>query len=215
MVSEKEKTVSPETAPAADPGRVQDPVGHIKKSLAAGVAISLGCMAYIHSGGGLPGSVMFSVGLIAVIALGMLLYTGKIAYIAIFKPGYLLSMLLFNVIAAMLCGFIYSLCMGPSEIAINRVNGYFTDFWQAVACGILIYLAVEGYKRTNQVLAIVFPVAVFVVSGAEHCIADSFYIGAAPNFEIGRLLWLLVIVIGNSVGSIVMHYLMRDIPRKK
>ncbi|MBQ3404139.1 MAG: formate/nitrite transporter family protein [Oscillospiraceae bacterium] len=215
MVLEKEKTETRTEQAAADPGRIHDMVGHIKKSLAAGVAISLGCMAFIHSGGGLQGSVMFSVGLIAVIALGMLLYTGKIAYIEIFKPSYLLWMLLFNVIGAMICGFVYSLCMGPSEIAINRVNGYFTDFWQAVACGILIYLAVEGYKRTNQILAIVFPVAVFVVSGAEHCIADSFYIGAAPDFRIERLLWLLVIVIGNSVGSIVMHYLMRDIPKKK
>lgn len=65
-----------------------------------------------------------------------------------------------------------------------------------------MYLAVSTYKEKNTVLGILFCVPVFILSGFEHSIADMFYLGASGIFSLSAALFMLAVVIGNSLGGI-------------
>lgn len=65
----------------------------------------------------------------------------------------------------------------------------------------LIYGAVEGYKKTNNPLIIVLCVMGFILGGTEHVIADAFYFGAYEfSWKAFGYIWL--IALGNSIGSL-------------
>ena len=173
----------------------------------AAIFISIACIANVASGGGLTGAVMFSVGLIGVLVLESDLYTGKIAYIKKSMIPNLIIMLAVNILVAFLFGKIYFAFGSVNVSAVATVKlakPLYTVFVDALICGALIYAAVEGWKRTRQILSVVFPVATFVVSGAEHCVADAFYFAGS-----GAYAWLvlLIIVLGNSIGSVIVHKL--------
>ena len=73
----------------------------------------------------------------------------------------------------------------------------------AVGCGCMMYLAVSGYKKTGSLLMLIAPVAVFILSKFDHCVADAFYLACAGG---GVPLWYLpVVVAGNTVGSIALY----------
>ena len=62
-----------------------------------------------------------------------------------------------------------------------------------------------GYKKIQNPLIVVLPVMVFILIGAEHCVADMFY-----WLEIRRpftIIPLLVITLGNAVGGNVIEYI--------
>ncbi len=177
------------------------------RAAVAAICISIACIANVASGGGLAGATMFSVGLIGVLVLEADLYTGKIAYIKKGSVLNLIIMLAVNVLVAFLFGKIYFAfgSVDVSAVAVAKLaKPLYTVFVDALICGALIYAAVEGWKRTRQVLAVAFPVATFVVIGAEHCIADAFYFAGSGAYS-----WLVlaIIVLGNSIGSIIVHKL--------
>ena len=67
----------------------------------------------------------------------------------------------------------------------------------------MMYLAVSGYKKTGSLLMLIAPVAVFILSKFDHCVADAFYLACAGG---GVPLWYLpVVVAGNTVGSIALY----------
>ena len=45
----------------------------------------------------------------------------------------------------------------------------------AFFCGILMYVAVEGFRSGGNPLIVIFSVSVFILCGFEHCIANMFY----------------------------------------
>ncbi len=81
-----------------------------------------------------------------------------------------------------------------------------------IFCGMLMYIAVEGYKRTTNPLIVVLPVMAFILCGFEHCIADMFYFaincfkGTSASMLVDTLLRLLVITIGNLIGGCLICY---------
>lgn len=68
--------------------------------------------------------------------------------------------------------------------------------FNGIICGMLIHLAV---KIKNEFTTI-FAVMIFILIGAEHCIADAPYLVAAFNWM--NALKLLMVIIGNSIGAI-------------
>ena len=46
-------------------------------------------------------------------------------------------------------------------------------------CGVLIYLAVELYRKTHKFIPVIICVMAFILSGTEHSIADAFFLGAS------------------------------------
>lgn len=183
-------------------------------SILSGMLIGIACMASISAGGGVLGALFFPVGLIAIILLGLPLYTGRIGYISGPQEAKgLAAMLLLNMIGAGWVGLAYRLYHGEvSVIAQKLAKPLYIVFLDALLCGILIYAAVEGYRRSKSILAILFPIAAFVLIGAEHCVADAFYLAAGISAEniLYSLLWLAAVVAGNTAGAIILNAVSRE-----
>ena len=69
--------------------------------------------------------------------------------------------------------------------------------------GVELFRSIESYF--GKALSIVFVVMVFILSGFEHCIADMFYFNLAGNLNLATL---CVIILGNSVGGMLLCFLL-------
>ena len=69
-----------------------------------------------------------------------------------------------------------------------------------------MYIAVNTFKKEKdsivRYLAIFICVIVFILSGFEHCIANMYYISLAKLWSLKAVLSMLIMILGNSVGSI-------------
>ena len=86
-------------------------------------------------------------------------------------------------------------------------------FVLGILCNILIYIAVDGYRRNphelGKYLSLFFGVMVFILSGTEHCVADMFYFWIAGVWGGRAVLCILAITLGNAAGGIVFATLHR------
>ena len=180
------------------------------KSILAGILIALAGVIYVNCENKIVGSMLFSIGLIAVILFEANLYTGKIGYLEFNQPNQiprLLLMLSLNLISAFIVGIIYRYGVNISQAMLSRYDkSYIRLFLDGMSCGALIYIAVEGYKKCKNILIITLAVMAFILSGAEHCIADAFYYGCS-SFDIKGLLVLVIVILGNTCGSILIRQL--------
>jgi formate/nitrite transporter FocA (FNT family) len=183
----------------------------------AGIAISIGGVAFLAIDNKVVGAAFFSVGLFAVCTLGLNLYTGKICYVFDNKPAYFANCLLMwvgNLVGALLAGSairatrltaVIEKAVTVSETKLN--DTLLSVFILAIFCDILIYLAVEGYKNNphelGKYLGIFMGVTVFVAIGFEHCVANMFYFTVAGAWSGKTLLYVLVMTLGNSVGGVL------------
>lgn len=175
------------------------------KSILAGIAIAIG--AYINLKiGGIAGAILFSVGLFLVCNFKLNLYTGKVGYTGIRKN---LLILLGNAIGSL---FLY---FYPTEKAIetiqNKLNTpLYISFLNAIICGILIYAAVEAFKQKKDYMILVC-VPAFILFGAEHCVADMCYAASAHICSWQLILFLIIIILGNSIGSLLFRFFTKEI----
>jgi formate/nitrite transporter FocA (FNT family) len=74
----------------------------------------------------------------------------------------------------------------------------------------IIYIAVNNYKKaSNEIgkyIGIIMGIMVFILCGFEHCVANMFYFTVAGAWSLRTLLYVLIMVLGNSVGSIVIAW---------
>lgn len=164
---------------------------------------------FLNLQGGIAASVLFSTGLLAILGMGYKLYTGAIGYTKN-KTDIKNNLIILG-----------GNCIGclPAIIYHNKVMSYVTTivtaklslnlllvFFNAMICGMLIYIAVATFKEGRWYLT-PFCVSGFILFGAEHCIADLCYLLAAHSFTLYSLLFFIVVVLGNSIGSIITHRL--------
>ena len=78
-----------------------------------------------------------------------------------------------------------------------------------IFCGLLMFIGVSCYKyciKTNDsIFAMIMPilcVAVFILAGFEHCVADMFYFALSGRLTDGIFL-LLIITAGNTIGGLL------------
>ena len=182
------------------------------KSILAGLAVSLGGYVFLSCENKYVGSVLFSVGLLTVVYLGLNLYTGRIGYIfsqnceeridTLFSlPG--------NVLGC-LCAGLLKPPVGQVESLVaskltKPLSGVFTD---GILCGILIFICVDIFKRKQNPIAILFCVPAFILCGFEHSVADAFYIANARAFSLESLWFFLVVAAGNAVGGVLIPLLL-------
>lgn len=180
----------------------------IIKSVLAGILIALAGHIYLNCSNKIVGAFLFSIGLIGVIVLKASLYTGKVGYVKTKKDIFeILIVLAFNLVSAYLVGLLvkssYDLGL-PYESRLLKSE--FRVFLDGVFCGMLIYLAVELYKKTNSLIPVIMCVMAFILAGFEHSIADAYYMGVTGLSAKG-LLYMLLIVLGNAVGSLVIRHI--------
>lgn len=182
----------------------------ITKSILAGLLISLAGIVYLNCTDKIVGSLLFSLGLISVILLEANLFTGKIGYVNS-KRSILDSLLIlvFNLVAAAIVGLIYRCCSDAAASITESKLLVFSESWRltglkSIGCGAAIYLAVEGYKKSKSLIPVILGVMVFILAGWNHCIADCFYM-AAGSSSILAIPYLLVVIVGNSIGSLLIR----------
>ena len=185
----------------------------ILKSILAGVLIALAGVVYLSCTDKVVGSFLFSFGLCLVIILEANLYTGKVGYIkSVDDLTDVMLMFGINILSAYLVGLLSG--MGPmhdsaAAIVTTKLE---TEWWitllKSIGCGICIYGAVEGYKKTKSFIPVILGVMCFILAGFNHVVADAFYIGAA---WFGSLQYLLLVAIGNAIGSILIRLLQKGL----
>jgi len=198
----------------------------IKKSILSGIMISFGCTVYLScvDKGLMPlGAFLFSAGLFTICEYGFNLYTGKVGYIA-FKPkdinylGLVLLTLLFNLITTFVLGYVIrcnfeAVRVVATDIYLSKLEMPFSKlFLSGILCGVLMYLAVDTWKKGSKIGCFLY-VPLFILSGFDHSIANSFYNGAAfgeHTLTLHNMLVILIVILGNAVGGMLVPFFTKN-----
>ena len=65
-----------------------------------------------------------------------------------------------------------------------------------------MYVAVWIYRDKRSMTGVFFCIPVFVLAGFEHSIADMFYFALAGLFNTRALVFILLVLLGNSLGGL-------------
>ena len=190
-------------------------MSHLKNiilAVAAGMCIGIGGTVYLSVDNKIIGSCLFSLGLIMITVFKLNLFTGKICFILKNKFSYIIFLFevwIGNFIGTALIALLLRytrLTVNPVELVDLKLNdGLLSIFILAVFCGILMYVAVVGFAKTENYILLVLPVSVFILCGFEHCVANMFYFSLCNVWNAKSLLYLLVMTLGNLLGSIIMQ----------
>lgn len=194
---------------------------NLLKGILAGIMIAIGGTVYLMASSKELGATLFAIGLFVIVVNGLNLFTGKIGYIINYSNSYLKEVmltLLGNFIGTLLTGGVL-LCTRISKIlnakALKLVEAKLNDnvtsiFILAIFCGVLMYLAVNGYKTIKdplgKYLAVFLGVSVFILSGFEHCVANMYYFTVAKAWSFHSIAFMLVMILGNAVGAILFAF---------
>lgn len=192
-------------------------LNYLIRGIFAGVMIGIGGTIYLSIDNKIIGSFLFSIGLLMICMYNMNLYTGKIGYIVVNKKSYLIELLL-TLIGNFIGTYILAFCMLNSRfnsisdkakiICDMKLNDNLISILiLSCLCGILMYIAVNNYKKHStsigKYMGIFMCVMVFILSGFEHSVANMFYFSVANMLSWNSLLYILIMVIGNSIGAII------------
>ncbi|MCR4660566.1 MAG: formate/nitrite transporter family protein [Clostridia bacterium] len=210
----------------------------------AGIAIGFGGflnLLMVDLGLKFLGGFLFSIGLFTVCFFGLHLYTGRIGYVIDNKFDYCLSLLIMyigNIIGAVGFGYLLRVTGIATDgilfdtapnVAMNKIIALDNEVGQTALrmiiysffCGIMVFLAVDIFKKSKnwvvKVGGLVICVALFVITGMEHCIADMFYFALANSFGtafLASFIAILLATIGNSFGAIASRFVVKTIEGK-
>lgn len=190
------------------------------RALMTGFAIGIGGAVYLSCDNKYLGAFLFGTGLFVILSFGFNLFTGKVGYAVVNKPSYILDLIVIwlgnlagTVIMGgmLLCTRISGIGEKAAEICVVKFNdNLLSIFILAIFCGMLMFIAADGYKQiknpAGQMLAIFLPVVVFILSGYEHCIANMFYFTVAKVWSLNTVVYLLVMTLGNAVGGMFIPF---------
>ncbi len=178
------------------------------KAVVAGFLIGLGVIINTLAANPILGAALFSFGLLTIIHMQLPLYTGQIGFIQEKRKRDLLLILLFNFIGITFAIAFKSpdnnFCLMLQEKAnIKFSKSVLQMLTDGVLCGILIHFAV----RCKQYILTIFAVMIFILIGAEHCIADFPYLIFSLSLE--NCLKFFMVIMGNSLGAILLENLLK------
>lgn len=207
----------------------------------AGAAATIAsCAIENPSSARLVNSLVFPAGLAMVMLAGSELFTGNsLMIISVLEKKAKLSGLLKNwlvvylgnlagsILVAVLFVFSHTpnlydgaLAQSLTNIAAAKTNLSFSDaFLRGILCNILVCIAVwiafGALTAPGKIIGLYLPIAVFVLCGFEHCVANMFYISAglfmspAYGLSAAGLSWssffiknLLPVTLGNIIGGV-------------
>lgn len=187
----------------------------------AGLAIGIAGTVYLATPNPQLGAFLFAFALMTILCYGFKLYTGAIGYLVNQKKNefaaYLLTLLMIwlgNLLGCYAVGFLVRQTRSYAKIA-ERAADICADkladspgslLILAFFCGILMYLAVETFRRRElgdifRFAAVFLCVAIFILCGFEHCIANMYYFSAAGVWSWHTLTVVLLMTLGNSLGG--------------
>lgn len=179
-----------------------------KYAIVAGFLIGLGVIINTLATNPVLGAFLFSFGLLTIIELKIPLFTGQIGFISERKISDLFKILIFNFIGI-------SIAIGLKitddpfpfifmEKAIAKFDKTSLQlFYDGFLCGTLIHFAVKCKKQLLTMMAVML----FILSGAEHCVADYPYLLCVPSLL--NIFKFMLIILGNSLGAIFIENLLK------
>lgn len=172
------------------------------KSILAGMVIGLGGYAYLMIDNKILGALLFSIGLLSVLKFNFNLYTGKVCNIQYLnKPLPLVVVLIGNFIGTMIMSLLT--LQKTQDIAYQLMTVKLNKSLLQVICdGIICELCIALAVKSKDVYIVIMAVMVFILTGAEHCVADMYYLFASGNVTLRKLLFILIVVIANTIGGI-------------
>ena len=189
-------------------------------SILAGMMIGLAGTTYLSVSNKIIGSALFSFGLITIVVRSWSLYTGKIGALKLTEKGnlpYIVTMLVGNYFGTLLIAFAVRISrIGDNLIPIatqlwqNKINdSWYSILTLSILCGIMMQLAVDGYKHHNEehLILIAIPVMFFILCGYEHSIANIFYMNLAVFYSLKSFGYIILMITGNAIGAKFVHYL--------
>ena len=180
-------------------------------SILAGIMISLGCIINLQVGG-IGGALFFSLGLITILMFNFDLFTGRAGLIPTGqmtwkKLGLIWLGNLYRcvMVAAAMSLTPLGVTLGATAqaiVATRIANGVLANIILGGCCGILMYIGVGLFTKQNNPIYAAMPVATFILSGYNHCVADMFYLTIANAPWIA---WATLIptTIGNICGTCI------------
>ncbi len=189
----------------------------ILNGISAGLMVSIGCTVFLACENKVVGSILFTVALLVICFRGYSLYTGKIGFMPFSHTkedfSVLLLGLLGNAIGMIVFGLLISVALpNLKEKAILLCTAKLTQTWyqtviRGLFCGVLMFIAVYVYRENKSIVAIIFAIPAFILCGFEHSIADIGYFAIANMFSLEIVLFILLVVVGNTIGSMILPYL--------
>lgn len=177
-------------------------------SVLAGFMIAMG--GYINlTLGGIPGALFFAIGLLTILHFQFDLFTGKAGALAIGAITWdeIIRIWFGNLVGCLIMGTLtlgtpkgMDLAYKAMDIVQTKVaNHPIENIILGILCGVLMYIAITGYKNTKNIAFVFVPVATFILAGFNHCVADMYYlcIGA---MKITDYAILIPTTIGNIIG---------------
>jgi formate/nitrite transporter FocA (FNT family) len=188
-------------------------------AIMAGFAIGIGGTLFLSVESKVVGALLFTVGLYIICVHGLFLYTGKVGYLPEQSPAYLVD-LLFIWIGNFLGTGLAAVMVRTSRIAaiqekaaemcsVKVADNLGSLLILGIFCGVLMYAAVAGYKKTSNPILLYACVSAFILCGFEHCIADMFYFSVAGMWSGRAFLCMIVITLGNSIGGVLIPLIKR------
>lgn len=180
-----------------------------RNAVIAGFLIGLGIIINTLAANPILGAFLFSFGLLTIIDLQIPLYTGQIGFIKQKNKKDLFNILIFNIIGILSCVglFVFKDSNFANIITEKSILKFDKSFLQIFIdgffCGTLIHFAVKCKKQLMTSMAVM----IFILMGAEHCIADVPYL--MMNFNLINLLKFLFVIMGNSLGAILIENILK------
>lgn len=204
------------------------PKQNIKKSLLAGVLISIGALFSIAAKpyGNVVQGFCFSVGLFGVLCCGALLFTGQVLSIQdVWDKKVSTKDLAVRWLSVWVLNLVGSVCVAAMAYAVHFDASQAAQLkaslpWhelviRAILCNVLVCLAVwANRKYVIEFFAALLPVACFVACGFEHSVADMLYMplgmmqGAVGLTDCVRV--VLLATVGNVLGGIAFSWMVHE-----
>ena len=199
-------------------------------SFCSGVMIGIGGTAFLLSlnlfdtWGKLIGSMLFSLGILAIVMFEMKLFTGLISDIPEMGAKNLWKLpvcFLGNMLGVLFTAFLVyysplseSVVPQAQTMMSTKLNA---ELWglkalsSSILCGFLITLSIGAVnyaprKGLSTTVGVMFPIVVFAFCGFDHSVANTLYMFFL-GFTGKAVLYLLVCVLGNILGGVILPIL--------
>lgn len=185
-----------------------------KKAFLAGIIVSISAYNYILNYDVLS-KIVFSFALLVILNMKLNLYTSKATSILFSeidsssKVKNILTIYIGNALACILFGFLFSFL---SETHANQIwatkleTNLFIVLYKAIIVGVLMQIA----ATCKQDLITIGAVLLFIGTSSEHSIANIVYMSVARSFNLYSFFYVILVSIGNFLGSIMVYLLNAD-----
>ncbi len=188
----------------------------LMKSMMAGALIGMGCCAYASVSNHFLGALLFAFGLMSVIQYKLCLYTGMVGcWGRGVSAKTLLLVLLGNILGCALLWLVTAqsgMNFVPQLAAIADAKLAARPFYCIVSaaflCGMLMELGVSVWRKGSEAhsaksFITVAAVMIFILIGAEHSIANAFYVLFSDSSVFYRALFIVLCAFGNALGGVL------------